>query len=87
MTIPKSLDYLYFNYKYNFTIIINGKLLTSDSFIRTLISSESEYLNYLNSSTQNIENYINDTTIIKDISQNLKDKNIIPTIPKEITNI
>ena len=43
------------NYYLYFTTIINGKLEASDTSIRTLISSESEHLDYLNISTQIIE--------------------------------
>ena len=39
MTIPKYIEYLYFNYPYNFTIKINGiEIEGSDSNIRTLIN-------------------------------------------------
>ena len=43
------------NYYLYFTTIINGKLEASDTSIRTLISSGSEHLDYLNISTQIIE--------------------------------
>ena len=88
MTIPKDIEYLYFNYPYNFTIKINGiEIDGSDSNIRTLISSESEdFDNY--STINKIENdniHNNISSILKTNIQNQKESIPISTNLKENT--
>ena len=70
ITNPKDMEYLYFNYPYNFTILINDKKIdnSDENNIRTLISSEYEDLDnqlYSTISEKNSQkiNYIASTTM------------------------
>ena len=71
MTNPKEIEYLYFNYPFNFTIYINGKEIENSigNNIRTLISSEYEDLNNKLYSTINKESIIKNNKIISTIMQ------------------
>ena len=71
MTNPKEIEYLYFNYPFNFTIYINGKEIENSigNNIRTLISSEYEDLDNKLYSTINKESIIKNNKIISTIMQ------------------
>ena len=80
ITNPRDLEYLYFNYPFNFTVKINGiEIERSDTTVRTLVSSESEDYDHFES-TNILKNTINENAIN---SENVKENIELSTIPKQ----